>query len=58
MSKAEEIIFNALVMVHDESHDGVSFCDDYLQDVANDCVNHIREEFRKAGVDVWKGGEE
>lgn len=51
--KASEIIFNALVMVHDESHDGVFFCDDYLQDIANDCVNQIREEFINAGVNVW-----
>ena len=55
--KLSQIIFNALVMVHDESHDGVFFADDYLIDIANDCAKQIREEFKKAGVDVWKGGE-
>lgn len=50
---ASEIIFNALIMVHDESHDGVFFSDDYLQDISNDCVNQIREEFINAGVNVW-----
>lgn len=52
---ATEIIYNALTLVHSESHDGVFFCDEYLMDMAQDCVNDIREEFRKSGVDVWKG---
>ena len=54
---AEKIIFNTLVMVHDKSHDGIFFCDDYLQKMAKDCVENIREEFKKAGVDLWEGGE-
>lgn len=51
---ASEIIFNALVMVHDKSHDGIFFCDDYLQKIANDCVEEIRNEFKKAGINPWK----
>lgn len=51
---ASKIIFNALVMVDVMAQDGIFFGDDYLQIIANDCVEEIRNEFKKAGIDPWK----
>lgn len=52
--KAEEIIYNKLRLVWaNASKLGV----EDLERAAHNAVNEIREEFKKAGVDVWKGGE-
>ena len=51
---AEEIIYNRLAYVYDRSHRyRTCFNDISLHNLANDCVNQIREEFINAGVNVW-----
>jgi len=59
MTKAEEIIYNKLKNSLNAIYKRPDiFSDYYIKEITKDCVNEIREEFRKAGVDVWKGGEE
>lgn len=52
---AREIIYNKLRFVWVNSK---FVCISDLDRMANAAVEEIREEFKKAGVDVWKGGEE
>lgn len=55
---ASEIIYKALEHVQTQCNTfGVTYCEDSLRNMAIECVWRIREEFKKAGVDVWKGGE-
>lgn len=51
--KTEQIIYDKLRYVW--MNQNVTITD--LSRLAHNAVNEIREEFKKAGVDVWKGGE-
>lgn len=57
MTKAEEIIYNKLLRV---MVSGPIIERSDMEKLARAAVEEIREEFRKAGVDVWprwEGGE-
>lgn len=54
MSKAEEIIYNKMLRV---MVSGPIIKKSDMEKLARAAVEEIREEFRKAGVDVWKWGE-
>lgn len=55
MTKAEEIIYNKLLRV---MVSGPIIKRSDMERLAYDAVEEIRNEFKKAGVDVWKRGEE
>lgn len=51
---AEEIIFDKLMRLMVM---GPIIEKSDMQRLAHEAVEEIREEFKKAGVDVWEGGE-